>query len=392
MRPLPLSVGLLALGGTLLAGCPRPSPTGGLPDTLAAVLVTPGGAQISVLVELPRPGVEPIVRLAPGAVAVDLGWANAWLASPLPGGGQQAHLLDLAQDVERRHAFSGPVELLALDQEGARVRADGQVWALGVDGSGRALGTVQSTAPGGSTTHTGPAGGFAARVSDGRLELHVPREDGEWTAVLHDVERLVGAWWFASDELPPWQLRVVDDRFKQVGILRPEAGDATVDGRLDEWRGQRSLRVDGPSQILVGHQGWTGPRDGGMGVAARRTPAGELVLGVRVRDDEWMPGRDTLVVHVGDREIHVGLADRTLQEGPGWRAAVRPDGGWDRAVEILLQDVPGGTRAVSELMVELVDADPGQSATLLATAPWPAAVRLGALALTPEGPSRPAPQ
>lgn len=384
-----------ALIGALLGlsiACRAPPPPSGLPDSLVAVVSTPSGALVSVLVELPRPGVDPIVRMAPGAVAVDQGWAFAWMATPTAAGGAHAELWDLSSQTRRMHAFPGPVTLLSLGQEGAVVGAQGARWQLRADGAGQPLPEDAIVSPGGSLTHRGPAGGFGARVEDGRLELRVPREDADWTTVLHHVDRLIGAWWFVDGALPPWQRRVVDDRFKQVGIVQALPGDATIDGDLGEWHGQLAMRVDEPSQLLMGQAGWHGPRDAGMGVAGRRLPDGALALAVRVRDDHWLAGRDTLVVHTAEREIHVPLVATGSYRGPGWVAAVARDGVWDRAVELRLEDAPGAGVAVSALMVELFDADPGEAATLLATAPWPAAVTLGELAMTPVGPSRPAPQ
>ncbi|MCK6507827.1 hypothetical protein L6R53_31420 [Myxococcota bacterium] len=388
MRARALTGGLLGL----LTACQSPAPAGGLPDTLAAVLATPDGSLVSVLVELPRPGVDPIVRLAPGAVGVDQGWALAWMKSPLASGGAESSLLDLSSETRRMHVFPDGVTLVSLGKEGAIVDAGGTRWRVQPDGAGIRLEPGSLVAPGGSLTHPGPAGGFGARVEGGRLELKVPREDAAWTTVLHDVDRLIGAWWFVEEALAPWQRRVVDDRFKQVGIVRAQPGSATVDGDLAEWRGQLALRVDEPSQLLVGHAGWHGPRDGGMGVAGRRVEDGALVLAVRVRDDAWMAGHDTMVVHTADREIHVPLAATGSYRGPGWLASVARAGWWDRGVELRLEGLPSPGPAVPALMVELFDADPGEPATLLATAPWPAAVTLGELALTPDGPTRPAPR
>lgn len=388
MRARALTGGLLGL----CSACQGPAPATGLPDTLAAVLSTSEGELVSVLVELPRPGVDPIVRLAPGAVGVDQGWALAWLASPNGAGGAQATLHDLASQTRRMHVFAEAPTLLSLGKDGAIIGAGERRWQQRPDGAGLPLTSQDPVAPGGSLSHPGPAGGFGARVSQGRLELRVPREDADWTTVLHDVDRLIGAWWFVEAALPPWQRRVVDDRFKQVGVIRAEPGSALVDGDLAEWHGQLALRVDEPSQLLVGHAGWRGPRDGGLGVAGRRAEDGALILAVRVRDDEWMAGQDTLVVHTAEREIHVPLAAPGTFRGPGWLAVVDRSGWFDRGVELRLEDLPSQGAAVPALMVELFDADPGQPATLLATAPWPAAVALGELALTPTGPARAAPQ
>jgi len=381
----------LALLGTLVA-CRQTLPTVGLPDTLAAVLTTSDGHLVSVLVELPRPGVEPVVRLAPGGIAVDQGWTLAVLATPNRAGDTETVVMDLGDGRQNDLLLSGPTRFESIDRGGVIVRDDAAVWRIGPAPGDGAVPYPMVPRPGGSATHIGPAGGFGVRVEDGRLELLLPREDGDWTPVIHDVKTLIGSWWFVADRLPPWQRRVVDDRFKQVGLVRPVQGEVTIDGRLDEWRGQKSLAVDKPSQILVGQAGWRGVRDGGMGVAARRRSDGVLVLGVRVRDDAWMPGCDTLTVRLPDREINIDLAGDTIQLGSDWRAVIGRDGASERTVEVGLDGVSQSHGVVAGLMIELLDSDPGEPVTLLATAPWPAAVALGAIALTPAGPERHAPQ
>lgn len=384
------ALGLL-LGGALV-GCREAPPVTGLPDTLSAVLSTTDGRLMSLLVELPRPGVEPIVRLSPGAVAVDRGLVMVWLESVQAGGATQGLVMDLGSGQEHTYPMSGPTQLLSLSREGVIVQDRAGRWQLAAGPEAVAVEHEGPALPGGTTMHAGPAGGFAARVEDGRLELRLPGDSPSWDAIAHDVDAILGCWWFVSGSLPRWQRRVVDDRFKQVGLVRADVGLAVVDGSLAEWRGQQALRVDGPSQILLGQAGWRGVRDGGMGVAARRQDDGSLVLAVRVRDDAWMPGRDLLIVRQHDQEILLSLTVDGLQEGPGWTAVVAPISRSERAVELRLEDGPDKPGPVAGLMVELVDADPGEPTTLLATAPWPAAVALGALALTPDGPDRPAPQ
>lgn len=387
MRPRALTrLLLLALLGT---GCRRPLPEKGLPDALAAVVWLEDGELLSMLVELPRPGVEPTVRLAEGAVAVDKGWARAWLTRDLGQGRTRCTLMDLAGDATWSTEASGPLELWSLDRERAVVRAGDTVLEQPALPGAGARPLAELPGPGGALTHPGPVGGFALRVEQGRLEVRLPRTEGTaaWTALMHGVDHLVGSWWLVSTALPPWQRKVVDDRFKQVGVLHAADEPAVADGRLGEWRGSQALRVDHPSQILQGQASWSGERDGAFGVAARAS-GDQAVLAIRVRDNMVNAPYDQLVLRSGRSELFVPLDGHAGETRAGdWAAHRSRRRGWDQAVEVQLP-----ASALGGMVVHLVDSDPGQQPTLMATAPYPALLARGAMALTPEGPSRPPPQ
>jgi len=389
MRAQPLIPVLVAAA---LVGCRRGQPSTGLPDTLAAVVATPDGQLLSVLVELPRPGVEPIIRLAPGAVALDQGWARAWLAVPGADGRTQVHVVDLASQRERVEDLPGPVRLLSMSRDEVVARTAEGVVRLETGVLRPMAPRRGAILPGGNPSHAGPGGGFAARIDNGNLELQLPREDATWTPVLVQVDRLIGCWWIDRSALPPWERRVLDDRFKHVGVLRPEHGEVQVDGDLGEWRGVRSVSVDNPSQILLGQRAWQGERDAGLGVAARWDGPDRLVLAVRVRDDHFLSDQDMLIIRDDDRELRVPMRIGIHPGGPGWFAAVGRRSAFERTVEAAVEDPPMTANGLPALVVQYVDADPGETSTLLSTAPWPAAIAQGSLAVPPPGPARPAPQ
>ncbi len=392
LRPRPragsLLTGLLLLG-LLGPGCRRPLPTGGLPDGLAAVVALSDGQMISVLIELPRPGVEPSVRLSEGAIAFDTGWASAWMVQQGARGQHESVLMDLSDATRvHRHLLPGPVQLRRLDADGAVVSASNQLLRLSMGSTEGATRLSLDPGPAGETLHPGPAGGFALRVQEGRLELRLPRSDGvRWRPVMHDVDYLVGSWWVLSTTLPPWQRRVVDDRFKQVGVITTADDIAVPDGDLSEWRGQTALGVDHPSQLLTGQGGWRGERDAAFGVAARRGQTGSVVA-VRVRDDIVDAPSDLLVFRTDEQEIIVPLdGHASTTSGPGWTAVRSERDGWDQYVELHLDEI-----RPENMVVHFLDSDPGEELTVLATAPYPAMLALGALVLEPEGPARPEPQ
>ncbi len=378
----------LALVALLVGGCRQPLPSGGLPDALAAVVSHSDGGLMSVLIELPRPGVDPKVRLAEGALAIDQGWARAWVDGAAEDGRVRCELIDLSGARSRELEVYGDVELHRLDRDGAVVRRSGQLLRLPMNVDQRPAPLATDPGPGGQATHKGPAGGFALRVLDGRLDLRLPRTDGTaWSPLLYEVDHLVGSWWIELASLPPWQRRLVDDRFKQVGVVPGLPGSAVADGRLDEWRGDQALPVDDPSQILFGQEGWHGERDASFGVAARHGPDG-FVLAVRVRDDFVVPGEDQLILRTSADELVIPLQGRREELDLGAARVVLADRrGWDQGLEIELHGIE-----LSELVVQLLDADPQQAPTLLATAPYPGLLARGALILEPRGPARPEPQ
>lgn len=394
--------GLVALAAGALSlplACSPPTPAAGLPDTLSVILRTTDGELLSVLVGLPRPGVDPVVRLSPGALAVEQGRAEIWMSSPAPPGDERVEvdLYDLRSKERAAFTLEGTAQLHSF-APGRAIARQGQTWVeLTLEASPRIIDQPSPAFVDDVAEHPGPGGGLGARLVDGRFELRLPREDEQWAPLLVDIEHLVGLSWIDSSALPPWQLRVLDDRFKQISLIRLSSGLAVLDGSLKEWQDEQAIAIRHPSQILMGQSSWSGEVDGGMGVAARRDEQGDLLMAFRVRDDHWEAQRDALLVRWGEQEIRVSLEPTGSQAASGWEAEVRQTRPYERTVELRvlaegrLDSLRAG-KTIPALMVELVDGDPGQPVTLLSSAPWPAALTLGSLLLEPDGPARPAPQ
>lgn len=380
-RPLRAALALL------LAGCSTARPAHPLPDQLALALVTTDGLPISLLVELPRPGFEPQLRLSPGLVVLEPGRMLCWLGA---GEGGAVEMHELGSGRSLRAELPPGQALRRLAPTGA--------WLEGPEGP-RALGWLGEPGveePSGElreSSHPGPGGGFALRLEGGNLELRLPREEPRWTAIVQGVERLLAATWIDSARLPPWQRRAVDDRFKQVGIVPVTAGEVVPDGALEEWAGTVALRVGSPAQLLLGQSAWGGERDAGMGLAARQDRQGRLWVGLRIRDDAWTD-QDALMLRWAGQQRRVPLARVGQESDPSWAFWVARPRWTERTVEILL---PGEALAplgasVPGLIVELIDVDPGQPASLLSTSPWVGMEPVAARLRLPEGPERGAPQ
>ncbi len=165
------------------------------------------------------------------------------------------------------------------------------------------------------------------------------------------------------------------------------------DGALEEWEGSAALRVGSPAQLLLGQSAWSGERDAGMGLAARQDRQGRLWVGLRIRDDAWTD-QDALMLRWSGQQRRVPLARVGQEADPSWAYWVARPRWTERTVEILL---PGEALAplgasVPGLIVELIDVDPGQPASLLSTSPWVGMEPVAARLRLPEGPERGAPQ
>jgi hypothetical protein len=325
-----------------LVGCIQAPLLEPLPDTLTAVVSLARGGHASMIVELHRPGTEPTVRLVPGIVAVGPGWVHSLEVGSAP------CWTDL-----------GPGSAAAACHE--------TVGAALLD-------TPPISGPWDGAGHDGPGHGFQLRLRGEALELLLPKMDpGLWATLLRGVERIEGVWWFQERRLPDWEKGEIHRRFKRVGAVPIGDGVATIDGDLGEWADARASPVDDDGQLLEGHDGWTGPRDGSFGVALRRR-RGAMLLGIRVRDDVLVPGQDHLVLMVGDAHHKIPLLPGSVQEEGDLRAVVGPKLGHGLAVEVELQHA--AEPEAGHLVVQLVDVDPGESTTRMGTAGYPALVDL----------------
>jgi hypothetical protein len=169
--------------------------------------------------------------------------------------------------------------------------------------------------------------------------------------------------------------------FRAARLLWAQDGTATVDGELDEWKGQAALVVDGARFLDTPTPSWTGARDAGFGVAARRD-GDQIRVAVRLRDDDVLPGRDALFLELPGQTLELpvgakGPCDVTLPEG--WSCAwadTRREGtavelGWSRPAGAV-----GVDRPTMKLVVRYRDVDEDGSTAELSTAPDLASLRV----------------
>ena len=371
---------LLGLAG--LGACAMPAPDRPLPDALSAVVALEGGGYASVLVDLRGEDGAPAVRATGGVLSVGERGVLSLGVVPTEASGRALRLEDLIGGATAELPIRGDFTLLKLDPDGvggglAVVEVDGRVMTLSL-ADGRAT-------PGGSREAqaayaSGPGAGFHLRRRGEHLELLRPRGDtSRWIPMLDGVSALESATWLRVATLPGAARALVDARLKEVRAVRVEAAEARADGDLSEWRGSVARRVERPSQVLSGLDGWDGPRDASFGVSARQV-GDALVLALRVRDDAWVSGGDRLEILLGDRVIRLPLAEQGgALSGPGWQAYLAEAGWQGLALEVAVATPRGADVADTPLVVQLVDVDPGEVDTRLGSAPDPLLAGLAAL-------------
>lgn len=356
----------------LLACAPSPEPVEPLPDRLAAVVALARGGYASVVIDLDRAHASPRVRIAPELLLVGQGWVRAVTLEP---SGTSATSIPTIKLLDGLRSGAPLIEasidpnaaVVAVDQREIWIRSGDETQRIDGTGPRAHLPASAPVLPGGELHRDGPGNGFHVRLREQRLELQRPRgEPSSWRPVLRGVDALLGAWWIHSASLPEDELALLDERFKQVGLLLADEGDANLDGSLDEWQDASALPVDQRSQVQSGAEWWSGARDGAFGVAAR-TDGQRLLLALRVRDDHWIEG-DRLEIALGDRLIRVPLGSGAdHQEGLSWSSFRNPLQSAEIGVEVAMSMPGSGGRP--RAVAWLVDADPGQGDTRLGTAP-----------------------
>lgn len=237
--------------------------------------------------------------------------------------------------------------------------------------------TVAALSPGAPQTgpwqQLGPGLGFVVTQDADALWLQLPHAQDR--ILLADQVRAVHAVSFL-DEVPEHP-----EGFRAARMLWAQDGAATVDGELDEWKGQTALVVDSARFLDTPTPSWTGARDAGFGVAARRD-GDQIRLAVRVRDDDVVQGQDTLLLELpghGPVQVPVrdkGPCDTTLPEG--WTCAWADTRREGTAVELGWSRPPGAEgrdRPTLRLVVRYRDVDDDGSTAELSTAPDLASLR-----------------
>ncbi len=368
---------LLLIAALALAGCDEPE-VRRLPDQLLAVACLERGGYVSLIVDLPRPGQQPTIRMTPGIVAAGPGWASAVHISEADA--------DNAREVEYRRLtgeslvslpLKGTPEILSVDATGVHVGIGENRWWLDAE-RGVVSPATEAAWPGGRQVWRGPREGFSLRLVDEHIELHLPRSQGVGVPILHGVKAVLGSWWLRNAEIPDWEAEHLNALFKEVGGLAVEPGTAVADGDMREWRGDRALAVDSRSQITTGDDYWHSARDGSFGVAAR-VSEGTTWLAIRIRDDALLRGSDRLELSLDDRHFSVVVPQEGVREvsGEGWVAYFTEARMQGIGVEMRLDTPNLASARVLPLVVSYVDHDPDQGSSTLSTSAWPALIDLG---------------
>jgi len=379
---------MLALLSALLAavwlsssrGEPRLS--GPLPDALSVVLARPGGGYESLLVQLTRPGVEPKVRRTPGMVALGPGWARTVsVVHDVDATGARWNVVEVRDPSGSSAPYGLSSEeslgVLSVDRAGLVLNVGGTSRFVAPDGRARTPADVELL-PGGRFHFKGPRQGFTLHHEGGALSLLLPKlVEGERVDLGVEAEAVLGSWWIRVADLPAWEQLTIQQLFKQQAAIPTTASVARADGDLQEWRSVRALAVDSEAQVHAGLDYWEGPRDGSFGVAAQASPDA-VILAIRVRDDDLLPGRDRVELDLSGRALTIALQDEGgLVEGDGWRAVFDEPAAYGIAFEV---EVPLRSAAVPPILaVHFVDHDEGQGSSTLATSE--AAAQLGAVEL-----------
>ena len=368
------------LTAAVLAGCRDGDPTP-IPDMVMMVLQLNRGGYVSLLVELPRPGSSPTVRMTPGVLSAGPGWAHRMAFSSVEDN-WTLDIEDISHEQLHSVSLSGEFEIEAIHRDHAVLSVEDQYVQVSVqDGAMNPL--EGSFVAGGMQEWRGPFDGFSIGVVNDRLELLLPRSAGKPIHLLQGVDSILGSWWLRRDHLPEWEQTTFDKNFKQVGVLAAGAGTVDVDGDMTEWRSARALPVDSPSQVSDGVEHWEGARDSSFGVAAR-VDLENVFLGVRIRDDSLLDSRDQLEILFEDRRIRIPVDVYSGEiNGEGWHAVFTPPRHLGVGIEIGIDATVLEQQQALPLIVQYIDYDSDNGPTILGTSAWPDLVSLGVAELAP---------
>lgn len=234
----------------------------------------------------------------------------------------------------------------------------------------------------------GPGDGFSLFRHDDKVLLHLPYM-GSPIPIAHGVARVFAVGLFNEAELTPDTLDLLDAEFHSVDAIPSSPLNADLDGDLGEWSHQRAVAVSSPGHVVTQAAVWGGPRDASLSVAARRW-RGEVLLALRVRDDELMPG-DHVTIELGAGvKVHLDL--NAEDACPAMFRCVEDDTAlFGRAFELALPAPLGHQRGPADslglpLVVRYADRDANEPLVELASAPSLQALTL-ALSLSPSDPS-----
>jgi hypothetical protein len=326
---------------------------------------TTSGELVSGIARLPRPGHQPELLLSPGLVAAGPSWAH------------QVKVTDSAVEIV---LLDGGTPHAVPVQPGAQVQLidrDGVVFTDGgrtqlLSTTGRLSAWSETATSGGRMEWRGPFNGFQLVLDEGSLYLGLPRVDWSQTAIMDEIDTLLGAWWVRKKDLPAWQQEALLSHFRQVDVFAPEPKRALVDGDLGEWRSSEAVVINDVSQVIGDRQSWSSERDASFSVAFR-VSGREAWMAVRIRDDDFLPGQDHLRIRMCGEPliITVPQQDSPPQTGDGWEAVGVWGGRATMVMEIGLQCAVSASPGSRSLIVDYIDIDQGEAPSGLSSAPWP---------------------
>ncbi len=351
-----------------LVGCERLAPArrAVLPSELSILAQQTDGAPISLLLGLRRNSRDQLdVRIADGAQIYD--GRRVWSLEDADGG---LAVVDRVSGDRVTLAAGASPRLLALHQRTVWIATGTEVRACSMK-DGRCGTDAVPELP---LDHPGPGAGFRVALEDGAIHLHLPQEPApQGITLATGIARLLGVYWVRggtgeADE-------VANRTFRGRARVHAPARAVTADGDLADWPGAAPLVVEAPWQIQSGKDGWSGARDGSFSVAAAWT-ADAVCLAGRVRDDAPTPD-DRLTIRLDRVTRSLPLVEATGAEGAlhlTWLGGT---------YEVCVPTSALPARDQLPFAVLYADADPGESTTVLTSAPDADGMPLGELQLSP---------
>lgn len=328
-----------------------------LPSHLSVLVETWQGEPLSILLGLTRNSRDQLdVRVAEGAQVAD--GRRVWAFEETPEGVRFEDRVD-----HRSSVATVGTRLLAVHRWHAWVEGDQGIFRCDIRHAECRPGSVPKL----PLDHPGPGAGFRVELANGTLRLFLPSGE-EGVSLATGVARIIGVYWVrgATGEADT----TLNRTFRGRARVHAQPRSVTVDGVLEDWASAAALVVDAPWQLQSGADGWSGDSDGSFSVAAAWT-AEEVCFAGRVRDDHLVEG-DRILIQVADQVEEIAVDHPSTWVTPGWWGS-----SWERCEPTAHLPALG----VLPFAVSFVDHDPGQTTTILATAPIDGGVALGELVL-----------
>lgn len=348
-----------------LVGCERlqRERTELLPVQLSLIVERTDGSRASILLALKRNGRDQLdVRLFEGSRLYDGRHVFEFSESS-----EALEVHDVVDDTRATLTVGGPLRLVGIER--------GHAWLEGPNGIARChLATAACQPSEGMPelplTQAGPFNGFKVALSGGVVRVLLPRMQKP-KPVFEGARRIVGVHWVRREDSRAKAL--IDRTFRGQATLLAGARPCELDGAFADWADMPPAVVENRWQLQSGADGWDGPRDGSFSVVATWT-AERVCFAGRVRDDA-VTAADQLTLQVFPSTLVIPLAGNVPE------VARRNDAPHGVTYEAC---VPTSALPATDdlaFRATLVDADPGEPTTQLATAPEEDGRPLGHLVL-----------